>query len=135
RPFDTRPLRLRHVPGTGLGAEGRAVAGRGRNRPTQEGLGRDFRALEMLVRRAVIAFRQRRALARLALSRRRSAARDAAVECTGLDLLLDEGDRRCDALLHSPGHFGLRSDGEVTPDVLEERPIGLREIERIPGES
>ena len=54
----------------------------------------DLRALEVLVRRAVVALRQRRALARLALARRRLAAGDAAVERAGLDLLVDELDRR-----------------------------------------
>ena len=53
----------------------------------------------MLVRRAVVAVRERRALARLALARRRVAARDAAVERAGLDLLLDEPDRGVDALV------------------------------------
>src|SRR4051794_17284456 len=55
-----------------------------------------LRPLEMLVRRAVVAFRQRRALAGLALARRRAAAGDAAVERAGLDLLLDEGDGGAD---------------------------------------
>src|SRR3954470_6729948 len=52
--------------------------------------GRDLGAVEMLVRGAVIAFRQRRPLARLALPRRRVAVGHAALECAGLDLLLDE---------------------------------------------
>ena len=42
-------------------------------------LGGDFGALEVLVRRAVVAFRKRRALARLPLPGRRPTARDAAV--------------------------------------------------------
>ena len=46
----------------------------------------------MLVRRAVVAFRQRRALARFALARRRVAAGDATLERTVLDLLFDEPD-------------------------------------------
>jgi hypothetical protein len=50
--------------------------------PVGFGLGRDLRALEVLVRRAVVPFRQRRALARLALTRRRTAARHATVEHT-----------------------------------------------------
>ena len=59
----------------------------------------------MLMRRAVIALRKRRALARLAFSRRRSAARDAAVESSCFDLLLDEGRRSGHAFLHGPGTF------------------------------
>src|ERR687894_3310194 len=55
-------------------------------------LGRDPGGLEVLVRRAVLAIRQRRALARLPLARRRVAARDPAVERARLDLLLDELD-------------------------------------------
>ena len=46
----------------------------------------------MLVRGAVIALRQRRALARLALARGRAAASDAAVERPGFELLLDGRD-------------------------------------------
>src|SRR5579872_6095132 len=45
---------------------------------------------EVLMRRAVVAIGERRALARLALARRRAAACDAAVERARLDLLLDE---------------------------------------------
>ena len=36
-----------------------------------------------------------------------------------------------DALLHGPGDLRLHRDREVAPDVLEERPVGLREVERI----
>src|SRR4051794_22558126 len=89
-------------------------------------LSRDFGALEVLVRRAVVALGQRRALARLALPRRRAAARDAAVERARFDLLLDERDRGSHALLHRPGDLRLRRDREVPPDVLEERPVGAR---------
>src|SRR5947207_11085728 len=88
----------------------------------------------MLVRRAVLAFRQRGPLARLALSRRRPATGDAAVECPGLDLRLDERTCRRDALADRPRDLGLRGDREVAADVLEERPIGLREVERVGGE-
>src|SRR5215212_7336440 len=94
--------------------------------------GGDGRALEVLVARAVVALGQRRALARLPLARRRPAARDAAIERSGLDLLLDECDRRRDAFLHGPGDLRLRRDREVAPDVLEERAVGLGEIEGIP---
>src|SRR6266566_10096669 len=90
---------------------------------------------QVLVRRAVVALRQRRALARLALACRRAAACDAAVERAGLDLLLDELCGRLHALLHGPRHLGLAGDREVTPDVLEERPVRLREIERIVRET
>src|SRR5512132_4586940 len=85
----------------------------------------------MLVRRAVVAVGQWGALARLALARRRAAARDTAVERTCLDLRLDE--RACggDSLAHSPGDLRLRGDREVAPDVLEEGPLGLREVERV----
>src|SRR6266545_2628373 len=100
--------------------------------PCGRALRGDARALlEMLVRRAVVAIRQRRALARLALARRRAAARDAAVERSRLDLLVDEGDRRGHALLHCPRHLGLDGDREVAADVLEEGSVGLCEVERI----
>ena len=56
----------------------------------RRGLRRDLAALEVLMRGAVLALRQRRALARLALAGRRPAAGHAAVERTGLDLVLDE---------------------------------------------
>src|SRR6266550_2724968 len=59
---------------------------------------------EVLVRRAVVALRQRRALARLALARRRAAACNAAVERAGFDLVLDELRGRAHALLHGPRH-------------------------------
>src|SRR5918995_5820393 len=88
----------------------------------------------MLVRRAVVALGQRRALARLALASRRVTARDAAVERTGLDLLLDEGHRGGDALIDGPGDLCLRRDREVAPDVLEERPLRLGEVVRVAGE-
>src|SRR5438067_3029372 len=86
---------------------------------------------EVLVRRAVVAVRQRRALAGLALARRRAAACDAAVERAGLDLLLDELRRRVHSLLHGPGDLGLARDREVAPDVLEERAVRLREIQGV----
>src|SRR5207247_10507402 len=97
-------------------------------------LRRDFVPLEVLVRRAVVPCGQRRALAGLALARRRLAPCDAAVERPGLDLLLDEGNRGGNALLDGPGHLGLRRDREVPPDVLEERPVRLGKVERILGE-
>src|SRR4051812_4067820 len=84
--------------------------------------------LEMLVRRAEVALGQRRALARLALPGRRAAARDAAVERAGLDLLLDEGRRGVDAFLHDPRHLGLRRDREVATNVLEKGLIRLGEV-------
>src|SRR5918911_4491438 len=89
----------------------------------------------MLMRRAVLAVRQRRPLARLALARGRAAARDAAVERAGLDLRLDERDGRRDALRHRPRDLRLRRDREVAADVLEERPLGLREVERVGRET
>ena len=56
--------------------------------------GRFFRgSLEVRMRGAVVPLGQRRPLARLALARRRSAARSTAVEGAGLDLLGDEGRR------------------------------------------
>src|SRR5439155_12244878 len=75
-------------------------------------LRRRFAALEMLVARAVVAVRERRALAGLALPRRRTAARDPAVEGTCLDLLLDEAHRGFDSLGHGPRHLGLHRDRE-----------------------
>src|ERR687892_2044893 len=78
--------------------------------------------LEVLVRGAVLALGQRRALARLALARRRAAACDAAVERAGLDLRLDELDGGADPFRHRPGDLRLVGDGEVAADVLEEWP-------------
>src|SRR5262245_26557226 len=89
----------------------------------------------MLVRRAVVAARQRRSLAGFALSRRRVAAWHAAVEEAGLDLLLDERGRRADAFLHCPGDLSLRGDREVAADVGEERPVRLGEVVRVVGEA
>src|SRR5262249_4116191 len=80
----------RHVPGT------RRVGGSHREpgqAETGDDLSGDFGALEVLVRRAVVPLGEGRALARLPFPRRRPAARDAAVERTCLDLLLDESDR------------------------------------------
>src|SRR5690242_20868107 len=88
----------------------------------------------MLVRRAVLALGQRRALAGLALAGRRAAAGDAAVERAGLDLLLDEAHRGADALAHGPGDLRLRGDREVAANVLEKRPIRLGEVLRVSGE-
>src|SRR5689334_7792347 len=87
------------------------------------------------MRRAVVALGQRGALARLALARRRAAACDAAVERTGLDPLLDERNRCGDALLHGPRNLRLRRDREVAPDVLEQRAVRLRKVERIARET
>ena len=83
------------------------------------------------MRRAVVALRQRRALAGLALAGRRAAAGDAAVERAGLELLLDEADRGADAFLHGPGHLRLRGDREEAANVLEKGAIGLGEIVRV----
>src|SRR5437867_7122958 len=93
--------------------------------------GDDRALLEMLVRGAVVAPGERRALARLALARRRPAAGNAAVEQARLDLLLDEVDCGLHALLHRPCDLRLRGDGEMAPDVLEQRPVGLRKVEGI----
>jgi hypothetical protein len=87
--------------------------------------------LEVLVRGAVVAVGQRRALARLALPRGGAAAGNPAVERAGLDLLLDEAAGGADALVHGPRDLGLSRDREVAADVLEERPVRLREVERI----
>src|ERR671925_110937 len=89
----------------------------------------------MLVRRAVVAVRKGRALARLALARRRPAPRRAAVERASLDLLGDERDGRADSLLDDPSDLRLRPDWEVAADVLEERAVRLREIERVAGQA
>ena len=88
----------------------------------------------MLVRRAVVALRERRALARLPLARRRPTAGDPAVERTGLDLRLDELDRGADPLGHGPGDLRLLRDGEIAADVLEERLVRAREVAGILGE-
>src|SRR5690349_16170276 len=99
-------------------------------------LRRERRAcFEMLVRRAVVAIRQRRSLAGLALARRRLAAGDAAVERAGLDLLLDERDRCADPFPDRPGDTSLRGDREIAADVLEQGTVGTREILRVGGEA
>src|SRR3954447_26607161 len=74
----------------------RADAGEGR--AYRSALRGGFAAFEVLVRRAVVAFRQRRALAGLALPRGRAAPCDAAVERARFDLLLDEAHRGVDTL-------------------------------------
>src|SRR5215831_17574066 len=104
-----------------------------RVRPVEKSvLGCDSRpGLEVLVRRAVLALGERRPLAGLALPRRRPATGNATVEGAGLDLGLDERTSRRDALADRPRDLCLRGNREVTPDVLEERSLGLREVERI----
>src|SRR5215510_10629660 len=87
--------------------------------------------LEMLVRRAVVATGKRRPLARLALPGGRVAPCDASVEQPGLDLLLDERRRRADALTHRPGDARLCRDGEVAPNVREERAVRASEVVRV----
>src|ERR687888_2005124 len=88
----------------------------------------------MLVGGAVVAVWKWRALARLALGGCRPAARDATVDRARLDLALDEGDRRRDALTNRPGDLRLARDREIAADILEERAVGLREVERVLGE-
>src|SRR6478735_8686044 len=92
-------------------------------------------ALEVLMRGAVVAVRQRGPLAGLALTGRRAATSDAAVEGSRLDLLLDEADCRLDALGHGPGDLRLHGDGEIAADVLEEGAIRLCEVVRIRGQA
>src|SRR5436190_1045653 len=87
------------------------------------------------MRGAVVAVRERGALARLALPRGRATASDAAVECALLDLVLDEADGGVDAAADSPGDLRLHRDREVAPDVLEEGLVGLREVVRILGQT
>jgi hypothetical protein len=91
--------------------------------PPQSGidaLGGDCRSLlEVLVRRAVVATGERRPLARLPLAGRRMATRDAPVEKSCFDLLLDERSRGSDAFAHRPRDLRLRRDREVPPDVRE----------------
>ena len=58
----------------------------------------------------------------------------AAVERARLDLLLDVADRRADSLRDRPVDLRLVGDREVAADVLEERPVGPREVARILGE-
>jgi hypothetical protein len=69
------PVRPRHVPGTRPGK--RAQARRGH---VLSGLGGDFGALEVLMRRAVVPLGQGGALARLALAGGRATPRDSSVE-------------------------------------------------------
>src|SRR3712207_1975324 len=101
---------------------------------TSSGLGGSYAGLEVLVRGAVLAVGKRRALARLALARRCPAARDAAVEGTGLDLLLDVLDRGVDPVRDRPAHLRLVRNREVAADVLEKRSLRPREVLRIPGD-
>src|SRR3954454_6402319 len=101
----------------------------------REGLRGDLRALEGLVARAVVALGERSPLARLALRRRRPAARDAAVEGALLDLLLDEGARGGHSLRHRPRDLRLDRDREVAANVLEEGTVRLREVVRVGGET
>src|SRR3954454_12814866 len=91
--------------------------------------------LEVLMRGAVLALGKRRALARLALAGRGAAAGDPAVERARLDLMLDVRDGRADPLGDRPVDPGLRRDGEVAADVLEERALRLREVAWILGEA
>jgi len=60
-----------------------------------------------------------------------AAAGDAAVERSGLDLVLDEADRGVDTLVDRPGDLRLHRDREVAANVLEERTIRPRKIQRI----
>src|SRR5438105_2527628 len=85
----------------------------------------------MLVRRAIVALGERRALARLPLARRRVTARDAPLERACFDLLLDELDCSADTLVDRPRDLRLHGDREVAADVLEERAVRLREVVRI----
>src|SRR2546425_7654666 len=89
-----------------------------RRRAYRSGLCRGLRPLEVLVRRAVVPVRERCALARLSLPGRGAAAGHAAVERTGLDLLLDEADRRVDALADGPGDLSLDGDREIAANIL-----------------
>src|SRR5262245_23206726 len=73
--------------------------------------------LEMLMGGAVVAAGQWCALTGLALPGGRVAARDAAVEETRRDLLLDERRGRADTLTHRPRDLGLRPDREVAANV------------------
>src|SRR3954467_11222805 len=106
-----------------------------RGRAYRKGLRCSLAALEVLMRRAVVALRQRCPLTRLALAGRRAAPSDAAVERSRLDLLLDEADRRLDALGHGPGDLRLHGDREVAADVLEQGAIRLREVVRVGGQA
>ena len=81
--------------------------------------------------RAVVAVRERCALARLPLPRGRATAACSAVERAGLDLLLDEVDRGSDPLVDDPGHLSLVGDREVAADILEERLLGMGEVARV----
>src|SRR6476619_6949919 len=92
-------------------------------------------ALEVLMRGAVVAVRQRCPLAGLALAGRRTATGDTAVERSSLDLLFDEADGGLDTLGHGPGDLRLHGDREVAADVLEEGAIRLREVVRIGGQA
>src|SRR6476620_4079688 len=89
----------------------------------------------MLVRGAVVAAGKRRALARFALAGGRLAAAHAAVEQPGLELRLDERDRRRDSLPDRPGDLRLCRDREVAADVVEERPVRSREVMRVMRET
>src|SRR5262249_61401111 len=79
--------------------------------------------------------RERRALARLPLARRRSAAGDPAVERARLVLGLYERDRGTDALLNRPGDLGLLRDREVAANVPEQGLVRIRGVVRIAREA
>src|SRR5918911_1037673 len=95
-----------------------------RRQPGSFGLGRGARErqrdgplFEMLVRGAVLAIRQRRALARLALARGRPAARRGALAAS-LQLLVDVGDRALDVVVDHAVDARLLRDREEMADLV-----------------
>src|SRR4051794_27993676 len=102
-------------------AEGRANGAMRRG-----GLDED-RLLQVLVARAVLLARQRRALAGLALARR-GAARGERALAVALDLVLDELVRDRERLVDRVVDARLLGDREVAADLLEEAPRRLREV-------
>src|SRR3954451_18936662 len=107
---------------------------RDRGKPGEKPRLRRGLGFQVLVRGAVVALGKRRPLTRLSLPRGRGAAGAAPAERAGLDLLLDEALCRLHALGDRPGNVRLAGDREVAADVLEERPVRLREIKRVGGE-
>ena len=131
--------RLRRRPASGVRA-GRARAHHGApadRSPSSSGGCADARRergglLEMRVRRAVLAARQRRALAGLALAGGGAAAGVGLVQPVELDL--DRCPGQADHALDRVEDARLLGDREVAADLLEEAAGGLREVARIARE-
>src|SRR5256885_10541370 len=110
-----------------LAVDGRT--GAGGNLCTLEGL------LEVLVRRAIVAARQRSALARRALAGVGIALRRTAVEADTLGKLLEELGREMEVRLDHAPDEQLVLHGEVRPHLVEERAGRTGEIAPVIGQA